>query len=133
MVHSSRPADYQTLAGRSTSYEVSAVTSSPRPKECEISSYRHGCDPPKKIHVLPPSDRKDYLTTRASQQSLIRLIELQPSLLALASFDFTKTKHVSFERLHLSKIGENFGKDCERLTPPALPLIDRLLKKRWCL
>ena len=91
IVHSSRPTDYQTLVGRSTSYEVSAVTSSPRPKECEISSYRHGCDPPKKIHASPPSDRKDYLTTRASKQSLIRLIELQPSLLALV-FRFHKNE-----------------------------------------
>lgn len=71
------------------------MTSSPRPNECEISSYRHGCDPPKKSHPSPPSNRKDYRTTRASQQSLIRLIELQPSLLALV-FRFHKNQASKF-------------------------------------
>jgi hypothetical protein len=53
------------------------------PKECETSRYRHGCDPPKKIQAAPSSEPQvQLLTSPASkQQFLIRLVELQPSLL----------------------------------------------------
>ena len=53
-----------------------------RPKECEASRYRHGCDPPQKVQVAPSSDPNDQAPTSSSiKQSLIPLIELQPSLL----------------------------------------------------
>lgn len=87
-----------------------AVTSSRRSKECEISSYRHGCDPPKRIQLLLPRTARISARPPALKQSLIRLIELQPSC-----FDFIKIKHLNFERMDLSKIVENFGKACERL------------------
>jgi len=62
----------------------------PSPRECEISRYRHGCDPPGKPKPVSPSDCKGInsvsppraATSPASTQSLIRLIQLQPSLLA---------------------------------------------------
>jgi hypothetical protein len=58
------------------------MTSCHRPTECEVSRYRHGCDPPKNIDAAPPSDRKNQrASSPPSAQSLIRLIELQPSLL----------------------------------------------------
>ena len=53
-----------------------------RPKECEASRYRHGCDPPQKVQAAPSSDPNDQAPTSSSiKQSLIPLIELQPSLL----------------------------------------------------
>jgi hypothetical protein len=53
-----------------------------RPKMCEASRYRHGCDPPKKNQTAPSSDPNDQdPTSSPSQQSLIPLVELQPSLL----------------------------------------------------
>ena len=53
-----------------------------RPKECEASRYRHGCDPPQKSQTAPSSDPNDQrLSSSPSKQSLIPLIELQPSLL----------------------------------------------------
>src|SRR6476619_1818988 len=62
----------------------------PRPRECEPSRYRHGCDPPRKTKDVSPSDCTSLnvvtpprvATSPASTRSLIRLIELQPSLLA---------------------------------------------------
>ena len=53
-----------------------------RPKECEAFRYRHGCDPPKKSQAASSSDPNDQRPTSSpSKQSLIPLIELQPSLL----------------------------------------------------
>jgi hypothetical protein len=60
------------------------------PTECDTSRYRHGCDPPKQIHRDSPSRRKDL----TSKHSLIRLIQLQPLLLA-SVFRFHKRKSVS--------------------------------------
>ena len=34
-----------------------------RPKECEISRYRHGCDPPKTIQAVPSFGLKDQRPT----------------------------------------------------------------------
>jgi hypothetical protein len=53
-----------------------------RPKECETSRYRHGCDPPERMQPARSSESHNQRpTSPASKQSLIRLIELQPSLL----------------------------------------------------
>jgi len=53
-----------------------------RPKECETSRYRHGSDPPKRIQTAPSSVRQDqHSSSPASPKPLVRLIELQPSLL----------------------------------------------------
>jgi hypothetical protein len=54
-----------------------------RPKECEASRYRHGCDPPKTIQAAPSSEFNDQSPTSSLplKQSLIPLMELQPSLL----------------------------------------------------
>jgi hypothetical protein len=53
-----------------------------RGKGCETSHHRHGCDPPKTVHAAPGrTDQRQ--TSTALKQSLIRLIELQPSLLGL--------------------------------------------------
>lgn len=58
------------------------MTSCHRQKECETSRYRHGCDPPKLIQAGPsPVAKNQRPTPPVSKQSLIRLIELQPSLL----------------------------------------------------
>lgn len=58
------------------------MTSCHRQKECETSRYRHGCAPPKLIQAAPsPVAKNQRPTTPVSKQSLIRLIELQPSLL----------------------------------------------------
>ncbi len=53
-----------------------------RPKECETSRYRHGSDPPKPFQ-LPPSSvpRPKRPSSPVSPKLLVRLIELQPSLL----------------------------------------------------
>ena len=40
-----------------------AMTSSQRPKECEPSRYRHGCDPPKQVETGSLTDRKCPSTT----------------------------------------------------------------------
>jgi len=60
------------------------------PAECDTSRYRHGCDPPKQIRPDSPSPRKNL----TSKHSLIRLIQLQPLLLASA-FRFHKRKSAS--------------------------------------
>ena len=39
------------------------MTSSQRPKECEPSRYRHGCDPPKRVETGSLTDRKCPSTT----------------------------------------------------------------------
>lgn len=39
------------------------MTSSQRPKECEPSRYRHGCDPPKQVETGSLTDRKCPSTT----------------------------------------------------------------------
>jgi hypothetical protein len=58
------------------------MTSCRRPKECETSRYRHGSDPPKTIQAALSSGAKNQRpTSPISKQSLIRLFELQPSLL----------------------------------------------------
>jgi len=63
-----------------------------RPKECDISGYRHGCDPPERAKADSPSQRKHQLVaSQSSTQSLIRLVLLQPSLLA-SVFRFHKNK-----------------------------------------
>jgi hypothetical protein len=59
-----------------------AMISTHRPIECQASRYRHGCDPPRTIQAAPSSEpRNERPISPASTQSLIRLIELQPSLL----------------------------------------------------
>src|SRR5215831_1732890 len=59
---------------------------SQRPRECDTSRYRHGCDPPKRVKA-PPSDRNNLHSPifPPSTPSLIRLVQLQPSLLASSS------------------------------------------------
>jgi hypothetical protein len=63
------------------------MTSSQRPRESDTSRYRHGCDPPEKVKVASRSDCKGLdrvgPLSPASTHSMIRLIQLQPSLLAL--------------------------------------------------
>jgi hypothetical protein len=67
----------------------------PRPRECEISRYRHGCDPPRKAKTVSPSDCKRLDTVgpheryplQLQQIPLIRFRQLQRSLLA-AVFQF---------------------------------------------
>jgi hypothetical protein len=82
------PRGMSDLARCSSNSEVLAMTTL-RPREGEISRYRHGCDPPRKAKAVSPSDCKslDILrppraaTSPASTQSLIRSIQLKPSLL----------------------------------------------------
>ena len=63
-----------------------------RPKECDISGYRHGCDPPKGTKSDSSYQReRQRVTSQFSTQSLIRLIQLQPFLLA-SVFRFHKNK-----------------------------------------
>jgi len=63
------------------------MTSCQRPTESDFSRYRHGCDPPIQIQPDSPSHRKNL----TSIHLLIRLIQLQPSLLA-SVFLFRKRK-----------------------------------------
>ena len=71
----------------------------PRPRECEPSRYRHGCDPPRTTHVVYSSDCTSLdiirppraATSLASTQSLIRLVQL-PHALALSLLISSKAR-----------------------------------------
>jgi hypothetical protein len=56
------------------------MTSCQGPTGCQPYRYRHGSDPPKQVGAGPLSERK---LASPSTQSLILLIQLQPSLLSL--------------------------------------------------
>ena len=78
------------------------MTSPARPKECETSSYRHGCDPPEcNLSTSPLSDPKDYPPIPASNN---RVIELQPLLLAWV-FRFHKNQERNYERMRIREVG----------------------------
>ena len=70
------------------------MSSSPRPRKCETSRYRHGCDPPERIKAVSPYDCKRLdnvgapraAAYSASVPSLVRLIQLQE----LQPFDFIR-------------------------------------------
>jgi hypothetical protein len=64
-----------------------AMISSQRPKECEVSCFRHGNDPPKQIYADSLSERKQPASP--STQFMIRLFQVQPSLFVL---DTSKSK-----------------------------------------
>jgi hypothetical protein len=68
------------------------MTSCRRPKECEISVYRHGCDPPNQFRPASSSELKHQRPTApASKQSLIRLVQLQPSPCWIQPFNFIQS------------------------------------------
>ena len=101
------------------------MTSCRRPKECEASRYRHGCDPP--TQPLSPSDH--IIPQRPSPpppQS--RLPHLPPSLLT-SVFRF----HKEAPKLETSDLFKDRETSRATISSAALPFIDRLRKTSCCL
>src|SRR5215467_14333042 len=84
------------------------MTSSTRPRECDTSRYRHGCDPPqKKSKIASLSDCKG---ASSSPQAPIRLIQLEPFLLSLSFSISFKKKEVKKEKKGLAERCELTGR-----------------------
>jgi hypothetical protein len=69
-----------------------------RPKECEASRYRHGCDPPQKVQAAPSSypkwSRPHVFIFKAIPHSTDRVAAIPAELSVSLSF---KTKEVRNE------------------------------------